>query len=552
MDLLPFPDDDDDRETVNSFSGVAPFSFVEEAPSHIFNGFSSSLLNFASICCIIFMLLGIPGNLITIIALSRCKKVRNATAVFIINLSCSDLSFCCFNLPLAASTFYHKEWVHGDLMCRLFPMLRYGLLAVSLFTILMITINRYIMIGHPRIYPRIYRRKYLIIMVALTWICAFASLVQTWREEWGRFGFDDSIGSCSILPSASGKSPKEFLFFIAFALPCFSIVLCYARIFYIVRKAAIKTQEGQIKPNNSVKYSNHKKHKEGQQSIRKKTSKKLDEIESISFNPPSNKNISSKKDANDKEVVVIDILKSEEEREQNGYIQSGSSTPTVVSQPQISITSVLCLPPQALENQMILSNDSERPQSSEYSSYSTSNSKLSSSERVESSDFDQRSSSNKVYVDSFRDVESSDMQHPNSFVLKKNDAEIRRKKLNDVNRNDKIQHKKSLANTSGASMIYAGKMSSKDRRLLKMILAIFVSFLTCYLPITLTKLFNSIGNVNFLFIMGYLLVYMTTCINPIIYVVMSSEYRQAYKNLLMCRLNKSKGKPKKKANNSKK
>jgi hypothetical protein len=79
------------------------------------------------------MLIGIPGNLITIIALARCKKVsfpssfrdflisnftfyqvRNATAVFIINLSMSDLLFCCFNLPLAASTFYNREWVHGN------------------------------------------------------------------------------------------------------------------------------------------------------------------------------------------------------------------------------------------------------------------------------------------------------------------------------------------------------------------------------------------------------------------------------------------------------
>jgi hypothetical protein len=42
----------------------------------------------------------------------------------------------------------------GELMCRLFPLLRYGLLAVSLFTILTITINRYIMISHPRAYPR--------------------------------------------------------------------------------------------------------------------------------------------------------------------------------------------------------------------------------------------------------------------------------------------------------------------------------------------------------------------------------------------------------------
>lgn len=95
--------------------------------------------------------------------------------------------------------------------------------------------------------------------------------------------------------------------------------------------------------------------------------------------------------------------------------------------------------------------------------------------------------------------------------------------------------KHSTINTSGASILYPGRMTSKDRRLLKMILVIFVSFLTCYLPITISKIIRSSHEIQFFHIMGYLLIYLTTCINPIIYVVMSSEYRQAYWNLLMCR-----------------
>jgi hypothetical protein len=90
---------------------------------------------------------------------------------------------------------------------------------------------------------------------------------------------------------------------------------------------------------------------------------------------------------------------------------------------------------------------------------------------------------------------------------------------------------------SGASILYAGRLSQRDRRLLKMILVIFLSFLTCYLPITLTKVLKSIAKINFIFILGYLLVYLTTCINPLIYCCLSREYRQAYKNLLMCRSN---------------
>lgn len=94
-----------------------------------------------------------------------------------------------------------------------------------------------------------------------------------------------------------------------------------------------------------------------------------------------------------------------------------------------------------------------------------------------------------------------------------------------------------MNNNTSASAIYPGKMTTKDRRLLKMILVIFISFLMCYLPITITKIFSAVSNIHSFHIMSYLLIYLTTCINPIIYVVMSSEYRQAYWNLLLCRVN---------------
>lgn len=38
-------------------------------------------------------------------------------------------------------------------------------------------------------------------------------------------------------------SPKEFLFIAAFVVPCVSIVVCYARIFYIVRKTALRSHD---------------------------------------------------------------------------------------------------------------------------------------------------------------------------------------------------------------------------------------------------------------------------------------------------------------------
>lgn len=77
-------------------------------------------------------------------------------------------------------------------------------------------------------------------MVAGTWLVTFSIMIPTWRGVWGRFGLDTSIGSCSILHDKYDRSPKEFLFIAAFMLPCVCIVICYARIFILVRQAAMR------------------------------------------------------------------------------------------------------------------------------------------------------------------------------------------------------------------------------------------------------------------------------------------------------------------------
>lgn len=111
------------------------------------------------------------------------------------------------------------------------------------------------------------------------------------------------------------------------------------------------------------------------------------------------------------------------------------------------------------------------------------------------------------------------------IVSNNHDSKIKQRKLKEEDQPNNVR-KRSLANTSGASILYAGRMSSKDRRLLKMILVIFISFLTCYLPITLSKVLRSISNIHFIFIMSYVLVYLTTCINPVSFalIIITNEY----------------------------
>lgn len=79
------------------------------------------------------------------------------------------------------------------------------------------------------------------------------------------------------------------------------------------------------------------------------------------------------------------------------------------------------------------------------------------------------------------------------------------------------------------------KAKRNEWRITKMVLAIFLSFVMCYLPITVTKVADKDVKYPGFHIFGYIMLYLSSCINPIIYVIMNKQYRQAYKTVLLCK-----------------
>uniref|UniRef100_A0A2P2IDF3 Protein trapped in endoderm-1-like n=1 Tax=Hirondellea gigas TaxID=1518452 RepID=A0A2P2IDF3_9CRUS len=206
----------------------------EEGGSTVPIHYPRSATLFAAVASIIFIFVGVAGNLTTIIALSRSVKLRvHATTAFIISLCISDLLFCTINLPLTASRYIHEEWVLGDVLCSIFPFFFYGNVAVSLLNLVAITVNRYILIAHHSIYDRLYRRCNLYIMIFAMWAFAFGIMVPPLLGVWGSLGLNPQSFSCTILKK-NGSSPKKFLFLMGFLLPCVMIIVCNLAIFFKV------------------------------------------------------------------------------------------------------------------------------------------------------------------------------------------------------------------------------------------------------------------------------------------------------------------------------
>nr|CAD7200066.1 unnamed protein product [Timema douglasi] len=480
----------------------------------------------------------------------RLGTVRNATAAFIINLSVSDLMFCCFNLPLAASMFWQRAWRHGELLCQLFPLLRYGLVAVSLFTVLAITINRYVMIGHPRMYPKLYRKKYLGLMVACTWMFGFGALIATWVGVWGRFGLDRCIGSCSILPDDLGRSPKEFLFVVAFLIPCLAIVVCYARIFYIVRKTALKSRVT-TRSNTVTNTTTNSTASGGDRRLNGNSSGYEDITISGKFIKRCNFSI-----AEDSAIGSTSTGPSISTDKSSAFIENGHTSPQLCnnnrSSPDVKIqVSGNGMRLDGIKTNLHVPNPNllspPSPSIHRVIGEPSSSSGVDMNHENEEYDHSSRSATPTSLCSSLGDPTGPTPQRNKSLNRKRRRKE---RMPSAVAVNSALSHVASVFRrgsnlrgsprrqstmTNYSGVVVPGKMTPKDRKLLKMILVIFASFVVCYLPITLTKTFHSTIDNQALNVAGYLLIYLSTCINPIIYVVMSSEYRQAYKNLLVCK-----------------
>ncbi|XP_058792835.1 G-protein coupled receptor moody isoform X2 [Phymastichus coffea] len=210
--------------------------------------FSRPLRNFAATVSILIMITGLLGNLLTIIALLKYPKVRNVAAAFIISLCAADFIFCLLVLPFDSIRFIDASWANVRFLCVLVPFLRYGNVGVSLLSVGVITINRYIMIAHHGLYGRVYKKQWIALMIFFCWAFSYGMQIPALVGSWGSFAYDSNLETCSIVRDANGRSPKTFLFIMGFVIPCIVIVACYSKIFWVVHKSESRMRKHTAPP----------------------------------------------------------------------------------------------------------------------------------------------------------------------------------------------------------------------------------------------------------------------------------------------------------------
>ncbi|KAM4819541.1 neuropeptide Y receptor type 6-like isoform 1-T4 [Thomomys bottae] len=133
------------NRTVQEGNHSSSFSFFETCqPS------SAVLLLFLAAYAVV-LILGLLGNLsLIVIIVKKQREAQSVTNILIANLSLSDISVCVLCIPFTVTYTLMDHWVFGDLMCRLTSYVQSVSVSVSIFSLVLIAVERYQLIVNPR------------------------------------------------------------------------------------------------------------------------------------------------------------------------------------------------------------------------------------------------------------------------------------------------------------------------------------------------------------------------------------------------------------------
>ncbi|XP_030606364.1 C-C chemokine receptor type 2-like [Archocentrus centrarchus] len=182
----------------------------------------------ATLYSLVFIL-GFIGNALVVCVLVKHRNQSNLTDICLFNLALSDLLFV-FTLPFYSHYARVGQWTFGDFMCRLISGSHQTGFFSSIFFMVAMTLDRYMIIVHAHRVARYRTMRAAIILTVLVWMLSlFVSLPDfIFIEE-----TEDSHGLECDYPQESKVWERYDLFTInvlGLVIPLLVMVGCYSRI----------------------------------------------------------------------------------------------------------------------------------------------------------------------------------------------------------------------------------------------------------------------------------------------------------------------------------
>ncbi|XP_033980934.1 opioid receptor, delta 1a isoform X3 [Trematomus bernacchii] len=97
-----------------------------------------------SVICVV----GLLGNVLVMYGVVRYTKMKTPTNIYIFNLALAD-ALATSTLPFQSANYLMNNWPFGEVLCKLIIAIDYYNMFTSIFTLTMMSVDRYVAVCHP-------------------------------------------------------------------------------------------------------------------------------------------------------------------------------------------------------------------------------------------------------------------------------------------------------------------------------------------------------------------------------------------------------------------
>ncbi|XP_052391727.1 trace amine-associated receptor 1-like [Carassius gibelio] len=187
-------------------------------------------------------LLTVCGNLLVIISVSHFKQLHTPANILILSLAVSDLLIGVFVMPLHLSWVIESCWISGPLMCAVLKIVNSQATSVSVHTVALIAIDRFLALSSPFLYSEKISPTVTCIATLFNWLF---SLLYNFTLLFVNENFNDV--TCPEICIVIVDVVSSFIdLIVVFLMPCTIIIILYTHVFVIAKKHATAIRALQI------------------------------------------------------------------------------------------------------------------------------------------------------------------------------------------------------------------------------------------------------------------------------------------------------------------
>ncbi|XP_027416777.1 kappa-type opioid receptor isoform X3 [Bos indicus x Bos taurus] len=232
-------------------NGSAGSEDVLLEPAHI----SPVILVIITAVYSVVFVVGLVGNSLVMFVIIRYTKMKTATNIYIFNLALAD-ALVTTTMPFQSTVYLMNSWPFGDVLCKVVISIDYYNMFTSIFTLTMMSVDRYIAVCHP-VKALDFRTplKAKIINICI-WILSSSVGISAIVLGGTKVREDMEVIECSLQFPDDDYSwwdlfMKVCVFVFAFVIPVLIIIVCYTLM--ILRLKSVRLLSGSREKDRNLR-----------------------------------------------------------------------------------------------------------------------------------------------------------------------------------------------------------------------------------------------------------------------------------------------------------